>query len=67
MAINKTRISAIDITREDEIKFRSDISFVGNLYHDNLYNQIKPYLTENNQQYFEQILNHIFNDFLEKI
>ena len=66
MAINKTRISAIDITREDEIKFRSDISFVGNLYHDNLYNQIKPYLTENNQQYFEQILNHIFNDFLEK-
>lgn len=66
MAINQTRISGIDISREDEIQFRSDISFVGNLYHDNLYNQIKPYLTENNQQYFEQILNHIFNDFLEK-
>ncbi|MCI8669516.1 MAG: glycosyltransferase [Lachnospiraceae bacterium] len=66
MAINKNRISAIDITEEDEKKFQSDISFVGNLYQDNLYNQIFPYLTENNRQYFEQILSLIFNNISEK-
>ena len=66
MAINKNRISAIDITNEDELKFKSDISFVGNLYHENLYNQIKPYLSENNQRYFEQILYRISGKLLEK-
>lgn len=66
MAVNKNRISGINITQEDEISFQSDISFVGNLYHDNLYNQIKSYLTENNRKYFEQVLFNIFNNFSEK-
>lgn len=66
MAVNKNRISTINITDEDEKKYQSDISFVGNLYHGNLYNQLKQFLSENNRQYFEQILHRISGKLLEK-
>lgn len=40
MAANISRTGALDITQEDELKYSSDISFVGNLYEDNFYNSL---------------------------
>lgn len=39
MGVNLSRTGALDITPEDEKQFACDISFIGNLYEDNFYNQ----------------------------
>lgn len=40
MATNISRTGALDITLQDEQNFTCDISFVGSLYEDNLYNKL---------------------------
>ena len=46
MAAYPTRIGAIDLKDEEISKFSSDISFVGTLYQDNIYNSCIGYLDE---------------------
>ncbi len=40
MGVNLSRTGALQITREDEVKYAGDISFIGHLYEDNFYNEI---------------------------
>ena len=46
LACNLTRVGALDITEEDENKYSSDISFVGSLYNDNLYDKVINVVSE---------------------
>lgn len=49
MGINLSRVGALEITQDDESKFASDISFVGNLYENNSYNEIIHLIPESLQ------------------
>lgn len=40
MGVNLSRVGALEITEDDENVFSSDISFIGNLYENNNYNNI---------------------------
>lgn len=44
LATNILRTGTLDITEEDEQTYNHDISFIGNLYEDNIYNTIIQYL-----------------------
>lgn len=46
MATNISRTGALDITEEDEKAYTHDISFIGSLYEDNIYNTVIQYLPE---------------------
>lgn len=43
MGVNISRTGSLNITKNDEKKFSSEISFVGNLYENNMYNQTIGY------------------------
>lgn len=58
LAANVTRISALPISNADIIRFRADISFVGNLYlsreRDDYFKQLKPETLAEAEQILEQ-------------
>ena len=49
LAVNLERVGALDITTQDERLYSHDISFVGNLYEDNFYNESIGFFPENLQ------------------
>lgn len=49
LAVNLDRVGALDITPEDELTYSHDITFIGNLYENNFYNQSIGFFPENLQ------------------
>lgn len=66
LAVNMTRVGALEIKPEDEIKYSGDVSFVGNLYHGNSFNSLSPHLSEENKLYFENIFAKASKNICEK-
>lgn len=59
LAVNLSRIGGLVISQEDEKEYTGDVTFVGNLYHDNAYNEIQPWLGKENETYLKGILKKI--------
>ncbi len=62
MGTNISRTGALHVTDEDEQNFTCDISFVGNLYNNNPYDQFIQFLPENIANEMKQyLINHLCN------
>ncbi len=63
LCANPQRVGALEITPEDEEKFSCDISFVGSMYEDNVYNRYEHLFPPSLRQTLENILKRYDNDF----
>lgn len=62
MGTNTSRTGALDISIEDEQTYKSDVSFIGNLYENNIYDKFIHALPENIAAELKQYLvNHLCN------
>lgn len=59
LGVNLSRVGAVEITKEDEIKYRSEISFIGQLYENNIYKDLKHYIDEEHIDKIEKIVDAI--------
>ena len=57
LAVNSTRIGAMNITDEQIARFSEEVSFVGSLYTKNPYNEALPLLSKNAIQEYEKLFN----------
>lgn len=58
LAVNTDRIARIPHAPEDDSYYNCDISFVGDLYQGNTYVDLKPVLSREEQNYFEQAFSY---------
>lgn len=63
LCINPSRVGALEITPEDEQQFSCDISFVGGLYENNMYNKYKHLIPHPYVSTLENILNRYQDDY----
>lgn len=63
LCANPQRVGALEITQEDEKKYSCDISFVGSLYDDNVYNRYKHLFSPLLHQTLENILGRNSDNF----
>lgn len=75
LAVNTTRLGAMEITDEEIQKYSEDVSFVGRLYTRNLYNEAIPFLSEDvisrhmaifEKQYGDWNKNYLYSDITDE-
>lgn len=55
LAANLARIGGLDISEDDKLKYTSDITFIGNLYNHNEYDELKNVFSISDQEYFDDV------------